>query len=241
MSRATYVLGGTTLLGLITSAWLYFDNRSLRSELAPADRVAEADPNAAESSDPWASRAAATGNESRSGTITPPPSLPAAKRENRNDRRARRFAEMSAVFGRVEGESDDDYKKRVMPMVTERLEKLRKRTTDMRRAAEEQAGVSKEQSAQLDQTFDKVYGEAIDMVNGAIKDGRVSPYKRDTANWLGVAGDFGAMLTSTQNQIGKILSPTQIKAMYDSGFEWGEYLGANAPWERLNPPPPPSP
>jgi hypothetical protein len=26
--------------------------------------------------------------------------------------------------------------------------------------------------------------------------------------------------------------------MADAGFEWGEYLGVNAPWENLKPPPP---
>lgn len=240
MSRATYVLGGTTLLGLITSAWLYLDNRELRSERAPDERVAQADTGGAPA-DPWAARARPTNDDGpRSGSITAPPTLPSGKTENRNERRARRFAEMSAVFGRLDGESEDEYRDRVMPMLTERLDKLRKRTTDMRRTAEEQAGVSKEQSVALDQTFDKAYGEAIDFVNGAIKDGVVSPYKRDTANWLGVAGNFGAMLTNVQGEIGKILSPAQVKAMYDSGFEWGEYLGANAPWERLKPPPPPS-
>ena len=42
----------------------------------------------------------------------------------------------------------------------------------------------------------------------------------------------------TNGQIGKILDASQIQAMYDSGFEWGEYLGLNAPWEKLTPPPP---
>jgi hypothetical protein len=26
--------------------------------------------------------------------------------------------------------------------------------------------------------------------------------------------------------------------MSDAGFEWGEYLGVKAPWEKLTPPPP---
>jgi hypothetical protein len=109
----------------------------------------------------------------------------------------------------------------------------------MRRAAEEKAGVTKEQSDALDRTFDKAYTEVIDYANDAITDGRVSPYKRDVGNWLEMAGGLGSMLNNVQGQIGKILSPSQVKAMYDSGFEWGEYLGANAPWERLRAPPPP--
>jgi len=46
------------------------------------------------------------------------------------------------------------------------------------------------------------------------------------------------MLHNVQGHIGKVLSPSQVKAMYESGFEWSEYLGANAPWERLRAPPP---
>jgi hypothetical protein len=32
-----------------------------------------------------------------------------------------------------------------------------------------------------------------------------------------------------------------MKSIYDTGFEWGEYLGVSAPWEKLQPPPPPKP
>ena len=49
------------------------------------------------------------------------------------------------------------------------------------------------------------------------------------------------MLQDAQGQIGQVLSPDQVHAMSDSGFEWGEYLGLEAPWEQLTPPPPPKP
>ena len=65
-----------------------------------------------------------------------------------------------------------------------------------------------------------------------------APYKRDVGNWLELAGGLGTMLNGVQGQIGKILSQSQLKAMYDSGFEWSEYLGLKAPWEQLKPPPP---
>jgi hypothetical protein len=55
---------------------------------------------------------------------------------------------------------------------------------------------------------------------------------------LQYAGGLGAILEGAEGRIGKILSPEQLRAMQDAGFEWGEYLGVNAPWERLRAPPP---
>jgi len=243
MTRATYVLAATTLVGLVTSVWLWLENRDLREDLADrAPKVAAADKAGGGPSDPWldANRAAQEKGP-RSGTIAlgPTPSLPDQPKENRNQRRARRNAEISAMFGRAEGETEEEWRKRIWPLVDAPLNKLRNRTTEMRKAAEEQAGVTKEQSAALDRMFEKTYSDVLDYANEAITDGRLSPYKRDVGNWLELAGGLGTMLNSTQGQIGKILSPSQVKAMYDSGFEWSEYLGANAPWERLRAPPPP--
>ena len=245
MNRATYVLAGTTLVGLLTSIWLWLENRELRDELS--DHAAKAAAAAGKDGGPrdaWldASKAAAERGP-RSGAIsfTAPsslPSLPSQPSENRNQRRARRSAEFSAMFGRADGETEEEWKARVMPMVTAGLTKLRDRTTDMRKVAEEQAGVTKEQSAALDRMFEKTYNDVVDYANEAIADGRLSPYKRDVGNWLEMAGGLGTMLNSTQGQIGKILSPSQVKSMYDSGFEWGEYLGVHAPWEKLRAPPP---
>ena len=61
------------------------------------------------------------------------------------------------------------------------------------------------------------------------------------SGWLTFAGGLGGILDDANGQIGKILSPDQMRAMSDSGFEWGEYLGLEAPWEKLTPPPPPKP
>jgi hypothetical protein len=245
MTRATYVLAGTTLIGFLASVWLWLDNRSLREELedrAPAQTAVAAEDGASAPKDPWldASRSPQE-RAARSGTITPQtaPALPEQPKENRNDRRARRNAEMSALLGRLEGESEEEWKKRVFPLFEGRLNKLRDRTAEMRKAAEEQAGVTKEQSAQLDKVFEKTYSEVVDYANEAIADGRLSPYKRDVANWLELAGGLGTMLTGVQGQVGKVLSPSQLKAMYDSGFEWSEYIGLHAPWEKLRAPPPP--
>jgi hypothetical protein len=244
MTRATYVLAGTTLVGVLTSAWLYLDNRWLRGELADRPiapvKTAAADTTTA-AKDPWLDakpQPRDTGPRSATIAAAPMPALPTEPAMNRNDRRARRTAEFSAMFGRAEGETEEEYRQRVMPLLTAGLTKIRNRTSDMRRAAEEKAGVTREQSEALDKTFEKAYTEVIDYANDAITDGRLSPYKRDVGNWLEMAGGLGAMLNNVQGQIGKILSPGQVKAMYESGFEWGEYLGVNAPWERLRPPPP---
>ncbi len=243
MTRSTYVLAGTTLIGLLTSIWLWLDNRALRDELADhAPKVASADQAPTGPRDPWLDANKPTEEAGpRSGTIatTPPPSLPKGPDENRNQRRARRNAEISALLGRGEGETEEEWKARIWPLVEGRLGKLRTRTADMRKIAEEQAGVSKEQSAQLDRAFEKAYTEVLDYANEAIADGRLSPYKRDVANMLEMAGGLGTMLNGVQGQIGKILTPSQVKAMYDSGFEWSEYLGLHAPWEKLRAPPPP--
>ena len=55
MSRATYVLAGTTVLGFLTSIWLYLDNSSLREENAEKDEtIAKAEaPKPGESDDAW--------------------------------------------------------------------------------------------------------------------------------------------------------------------------------------------
>ena len=243
MTRATYVLAGTTLVGFLTSVWLWLENRELRDDLAdltPQPAVAANGP-AQGGGDPWLdSSKSAQERSPRSGaiTVTPPPSLPEQPKENRNQRRARRNAEISAMFGRDEGETEEEYKNRITPLITAGLSKLRNRTTDMRKLAEEQAGVTKEQSAALDRMFEKTYSDALDYANEAIADGRLSPYKRDVGNWLELAGGLGTMLNGVQGQIGKVLSFSQIKSMYDSGFEWSEYLGVNAPWEKLRAPPP---
>lgn len=245
MSRATFALAGTTVIGILSSIWLYLENLELRDGIA--DQKARAAAVAARDAAPperdaWLDAKQPTMDDGpRSGTITtsPPPMLPRPKAETRNERRARRNAEISALLGRIEGETEEEYKNRVWPLVSGRLNKLRNRTTDMRKLAEEQAGVTREQSAALDRMFEKSYAEVIDYANDAITDGRLSPYKRDVANVLELAGGLGTMLNGVQGQIGKILGPEQLKAMYDSGFEWSEYLGLNAPWEKLRAPPPP--
>ncbi len=145
------------------------------------------------------------------------------------------------MLGRNDGETEDEYRARIVPLIKAGLAVPRARVEEMRKEAEAQAHVTPEQSKKLDRAFDKVYDNVLDYTNKAIADGQLSPYERNVSGWLQYAGGLGAMLDETTGQIGQILGPDQMKALSDSGFEWGEYLGLETPWEKLNPPPPPKP
>ncbi len=236
MARATTLLATTTLVGCIASLWLYCDNRSLRDQLAgkrtlPSPATSE---TAARAPDPIAAPA----HSAAARTSFQLPTLPLPNEESRLDRRARRTQEFTAMFGRAEGETDDEYRARVGALIKAGLAIPRQRVEEMRRLAEEKAHVTPGQSKQLDMAFQKVYSDALAYANKAIADGTLSPYDRNVANWLEFGGGLGAILQETNGSISKILAPDQIRAMYDSGFEWAEYLGLEAPWEQINPPPP---
>jgi len=241
MSGATRLLGVTSVVGLSLSLWLYLENRSLRGELAgktsapigitaasTAARVAPPAPSA-----PRTAPAVRT-------TATPAPALPPSEApgETRMDRRARRTGELAETFGRLDGETEDDYKARVLPMISAGLLMPRLRAEEQRKIAEDKAHVTPEQSAKLDKAFDQIYSDVLDFTNKAVTDGQLSPYERNVAGWLEYAGGLGGILNDANGQIGKILEPSQVRAMYDSGFEWSEYLGVKAPWEQLKAPPP---
>lgn len=243
MARATWVLGAASVVGVSLSVWLYTENRALRAELARrlAPPAAAVSPAAGAQAGAQAEPLPLAARLARSITrpaMAPAPSLPDAPSETRMDRRARRTDEFAAMFGRLEGESEDDYKARVGPLMTAGLALPRIRAEEQRKAAEDKAHVTPEQSARLDKAFDKVYGDVVDFTNKAIADGQLSPYERNVSGWLEYAGGLGGLLNEANGQIGKILEPSQVRAMYDSGFEWGEYLGLKAPWEQLKPPPP---
>lgn len=243
MTRAGRALAATTVASLVLAGWLYVDNRALERQLADS-RAAQARPvpageqvAAARTSDPWTSSARSP-TSARTGT-GPAPSLPEPKQESRLERRQRRQQEFAAMFGRLDGETEEEYRSRIVPLIKAGLAIPRERVEEMRRQVEAQAGVTAAQSKQLDQAFEKVYADALDYTNKAIADGMLSPYERNVSGWLEYAGGLGGLLADADGQIGQILTPQQIQTISQSGFEWGEYLGANAPWENLRPPPPP--
>ncbi len=239
MPRATGVLAATTLVGVVTSVWLYLDNRSLRADLDRPAAAPHAATAAARTGDPWTTPATRSATIPANSSATKAPVLPELPKESRLDRRARRTEEIAAMFGRHDGETDDEYRARMIPMITAGLAIPRIRAEESRKLAEEKAHVTADQSAKLDKAFDKTYADVLDYTNKAITDGTLSPYERNVSGWLEFAGGLGGILTDAQGQVGKILDPSQVKTMYDSGFEWGEYLGLKAPWEHLQPPPPP--
>jgi hypothetical protein len=242
MARATWLLGAICVASVSLSLWLYSDNRSLRAELAArrfAAPAAAAPAVAAAARTP--ERAAPLSRASAPippPAATPAPALPETPSETRMDRRARRTEEFAAQFGRLDGETEDEYKARILPMLSAGLVAPRLRAEEQRRVAQEKAHVTPEQSARLDKAFDKVYSDVLDFTNKAIADGQLSPYERNVSGWLEFAGGLGGILNDANGQIGKILEPSQMRTMSDAGFEWGEYLGFKAPWEQLRPPPP---
>lgn len=232
-TSATWVLAATTLGFAASTAWLFTHPRETTITVTQAAPAAAATREA----DPWTSQARPTTTVARSATAAP--ALPAAKDETRLERRQRRQLEIAALLGRADGETDDDYKARIVPLIKGGLAIPRARVEEMRREAEAKAHVTPEQSQKLDKTFDKIYGNVVDYTNQAIADGKLSPYETNVSGMLVYAGGLGTMLQDAQAQIGEVLTPAQVATMTDSGFQWGEYLGVEAPWEQLQPPPPP--
>lgn len=253
MARLPSWLPAVAAAGLAVAAgWLYLDNRSLRDELARAQRslpAASAEPAASAKRPARGPRepgglaglaralAGAKREPAEPGGEAKPEGKADGKRESPNERRSRRSAEVAALFGRDADESEADYRERMAPFVAGMLERPRQRAQDMRREAEAKAGVTAEQSAAIDNALVTTYNELIEYTDGAIADGQVSPYQRNVSGLLGYAGGLGGILSATETKIGAVLRPEQLRAMYDSGFEWGEYLGVSAPWEKLRPPP----
>jgi hypothetical protein len=243
MGRLVQVLGGLVVISAATAAWLYFENRDLRAQLARRGEVTKAgETDRVASADPWAQAP----ELERSARIANPGSVVAAARpelrragEGWMARRARITEEMMALLGRLEGESDEDYRNRVFPIVSAYLEKPRGNVARWRKSVEESAGVTSEQSAKIDEAFQGVYKDVVDYANQAIEAGQLSPYSRNLSGLLEFGGGLGSILGQAEASLGKILTPEQLKAIYGQGFEWGEYLGWSAPWEQLRPPPMP--
>ncbi len=250
MSLRTPALAGAALLGILAAGWLYRENGKLEDEIARLRTVEKNRP------DPWTEAAPSSsgdagGDRERGGLAGPlraftgggaengpPPQLPEKPKETRLERRLRRQGELAALLGRDADETEEEYRERMLPFLKMALDRPRANVDEMRKQAEAAAGVSEAQSKQLDAAFEEVYSEVLDYTNGAIADGQLTPYDRNVKGLLQYAGGLGAILEGAEGRVGKILTPEQIRAMYETGFEWGEYLGVRAPWEQLRAPPP---
>lgn len=243
--RSTWILGAVAAAGVTASIVLYVQKRALEDELAARAPAA---------ADPWQRAAPAPGSDGPSWTrpaapitilrgsafVGKTPELAPVKDETRLERRVRRRAEIAALLGRGDGESEADYRARIVPLITGGLAKPRADVEDLRKQLEAKANVTPEQHAKLDAAFQDVYDDLLKYTNGAIADGELSPYKTNVAGMLDYAGGLGAILDGADGKIGSILSAEQQRTFSDSGFEWAEYLGVLAPWDRLDPPPPPA-
>jgi hypothetical protein len=161
---------------------------------------------------------------------------PSGDWEARRDDRMQRVRDL---LGRRPGETDDEYRARLMPMVETVLSIPRERMAEKRRQFEEAAGLSDEQRAQFDAAFQGAAGEVVALANAAIASGGLTPYERNTKGVLDFVGSTVSSVDALDQSLGRILTPEQQRVMRESGFDPLEYLGANAPWESLNPPPPP--
>jgi hypothetical protein len=251
MSLRTPLLAGVAVLGFLGAGWLYLENRDLSSEVARLRAAEKNRPDPWTGADSAGKTAAADSSRDRSGFLPlpmrnlgkaaaggPPPKLDDKPKESRLERRVRRQGELAALLGRDPDETEEEYKNRMLPFLQMALERPRANVDEMRKQAELAANVSDAQSKQLDQEFEAIYSELIDFTNVAVADGQLTPYDRNVKGMLQYAGGLGAILEGAEGRIGKILSAEQMRAMYDTGFEWGEYLGVRAPWERLRAPPP---
>lgn len=241
--RGLYGLVAGLVVAVAAAAWLYRDNRALRRQLAERQPAAT----------PHVPVAAETPPVVRPGSPARPlleglgslaehrerPSLPEPKEQTRLERRLHWEARIRNLLGRHPNESEDDYRRRVVPLIQLALLRRREQAVESWRAAREAAGLSGEQEAQLDELFQDAQSELISMTNRAIAAGDLTPYERNWSGMLDYAGGLGMWLGQTQGRIGSILSPAQLQAIYGTGFEWGEYIGVTAPWETLDPPPPP--
>ena len=231
----------------IATGYALYDNHRLRQQLA-GDSKPVCEPSAKGDADSNTDEVAPEkrrrpGLLQRLGQRTddrPRPKLGETPKETRAERRQRRSRELRDLLGRLPGETADEYRDRVRPLVVAGLAEPRTRLADARAQAEQAAKLSDDQRAAVDAVLADTYDEAINLANDAIASGDLSPYRRNWAGALGVAGGFGAVLSSAEQRIGDVLSPEQRDIIYERGFEWGEYIGAQAPWETLNPPPEPS-
>ena len=258
MARTSWLLVATTVCFAAVAGWITLENRELREQLAAAQAETQQAKASRASGEGEKDGAQQRGREERGGLAGlaralssaprtdrgdrggPPPDGDGPK-ESRMERRSRRSAEVASLIGRLDGESEAEYRERVMPMVTGVLERPRQRAAEMRKEAEAKAGITAEQSAKVDEALAATYTELIEYTDAAVSEGQLSPYQRNVSGWLGYAGGLGGILSGTEGKIGSILKPEQMRAMYDSGFEWGEYLSVSAPWEKLRAPPPPKP
>ncbi len=156
-----------------------------------------------------------------------------------DSRRASRQQRLRDLLGRKPGETDEEYRARVAPLVSTVLSVPRDRISERRRQFEEAAGVNDEQKGRLDAAFQDASTEVLGLANAAIASGDLTPYVRNSRGVLAFVGSTVSTVDALDLRMRQILTPEQIAVMEEAGFDPLEYLGVTSPWEALNPPPPP--
>ena len=250
--RATPWLSAALAVSLVIAGWLAWDRARLRtaldvarqtiSERAAADRTsAEEAPRTDDDSDrdrPRGSLGAlgALGRALSRAEATAPG--PDAAPDDPQARRERRQNKLREVFGRREGETDDQYKARVGPVVAAALMVPRSRIEESYKDALAAAEVTGEQQAALDKALADTRAEIAAAANQAIESGDLTPYRRNSRGILTFVGGTVAIMDGLDARLRDTLSADQLTALGDSGFDMIEYVGLTVPWETLNPPPP---
>jgi hypothetical protein len=253
MALGQRLLTGALLLALAACGWLYRENWLLRNHIealnhqTPAAAVPAGDAarQIAPGPDRQGTGPAAVADAQwhaqrpRPTLAAPPDAGPDAETDQtRAERRERRQSEVAAMFGRLDGETAEEYRARMVPFLQTALLLPRQHVQDARRRAEQAAKVTDVQRAALDRVFEDIHAEALALTNRAVAEGEITPYRRNWAGALGYAGGVGAILGGAESRVGEILDPEQRRILYEQGFEWGEYLAVTVPWEQLEPPPP---
>jgi hypothetical protein len=247
-------LVGAVVGGALVGGWMWSDNRALENRVQQAEAAvvpggtaepagegsgAEGEPRRQRSGDPTRlfgaiDRVMRSGGDEANAAPAGKPDDPVARRERRQNR-------LRETFGRRDGETDEAYRERVAPLVGTMLMVPRGRMAERRREFEEAAGIDDEQRAKLDALVKDTQTELITVANQAIASGQLTPYRRNTAGLAGFVGGAATIAESADQRFRQLLTPDQIAAMEQSGFDVIEYLAFTSPWESVNPPPPEKP
>ena len=243
-------LGVVSLVLAATALWLWTDNRHLRQELTAARvevAAAAAAPPAAVSTD---AEAAAAGRPRGGAALLgfvgrafsgSPPSTADAPPPDVETRRERGQQRLRDLLGRAAGETDEQYRARVAPLISLTLNRPRSRVEDKRAEFEAAAELKPEQREELDRAIADARNELVGLASQAVAAGDLTPYKRNTAGVVSFVGGAAGIADGFDARVRQILGDDQQRVLEDIGFDLIEYLGFTTPWENVTPPPPPNP
>ena len=245
------LLAGLSVALLATSLWLWRDNRRLREELAlrpatatPAVATPEAASATADESPERPRRDTPRGGARLLGMVArlmtgPPPAddtqRPAEVPESRRDRR-QQF--LRSTLGRADGETDEQYRERVVPLMQTMLSRPRQRVEDQRAEFETAAELTPEQRTGFDQALADARNELVGLASKAVTAGELTPYRRNSLGLLNFVGGAAAIVDGFDARFRQLLGPEQVGLLEDTGFDVIEYLGFTTQWETVTPPPP---